>query len=223
MSLCLLFPQDPSVLCGFQFWETANKGLVAENNAAILSSPRCPLQPTTAWLAGSFLSFPKSSRWLYPCSEWTRVSTLRGSMSSGASPLSVYTRPHGSAAMPRRGGKRGGEREMREGKNPCLVLIQAFSSAFCPLPSWHILWWLPPCAPDISGKGNPHISLLCLGKGEWLLLLFIYLSIYFYLLSVQHWQCYIWPKNEIKQPFCEAAQGDHTDQLSGLFRSAADI
>lgn len=30
--------------------------------------------------------------------------------------------------------------------------------------------------------------LLCLGKGEWLLLLFFYLPVYFYLLSVQHWQ-----------------------------------
>lgn len=134
MSWCLLFPQDLSILRGCQFSQTANEGFVAENNAVILSSPRSLLLPTTARLTGSFLSFPKSSRWLYPCSEWTRVSSLWGFMSSEASTLSVYTRPPGSAAMPWRGEKRGGEREreMREQESlPCAhssVLISILSS-----------------------------------------------------------------------------------------------
>lgn len=149
MSWGLLFPQDPSIFCRFHFSETSYEGLVAENNAGILSSPHSLLLPTTTLLTGSFLSFPKSSCWLYPCSEWTRVSALWGFMSSEASPLSVYTRPHGSAA---RGKERWGERDERKKK----IL------ALCSFKRSHQHSVLSP--PDTSCGDYHRVSLTFLGK-----------------------------------------------------------
>lgn len=59
-----------------------------------------------------------------------------------------------------------------EQKNPCLVFIQAFSSAFCPPPSCHLCWWPPVCVADIFGSlriKSTHLAALSprwLGNGR---------------------------------------------------------
>lgn len=122
---------------------------------------------------------------------------------------------------------RGGGKK-REKKNPRLVLIQAFSSAFCPLPSCHLRWWPPVRVADISGSPGtkkPHISLLCHPTGrEKVSICYYYYFFLPFVTPTQTERCFLWPKTFLRLPSGEHTNADSNTATnsSGLFRSAPD-